>query len=225
MPGGRSGHRAFRNKLPVRGVREERITMAKRILDKWQGYTVEDCASKYCLYYGGSYRGKVKCRAESCVCKEERDDALRRAQLASTIKYVIIQFTENMKPGSARPRKDKIVIEMEPTFEKLGFYNLKSQNPDSAFHCWNHERFRELLQILRDWDRAGIEASSVERFERPVGWDTWRQDVFFEDKDVHWQILIEYANGTCAAYVHRNILFPKELRRIYALAESMNPKK
>lgn len=199
--------------------------MAIRILDKWQGYTVEGCDCKYRMQCGGKSTGNGQCLAETCAYKEERDDALRREQLASPIKYVFIKFTENMKPGSARARKDKIAIEMEPTFQKLGFYNLKSQNPDSVFHCWNHARFGELLQILRDWEEAGIDASSVERFEKPVGWDTWRKDVFFEDKDVHWQILIEYANGTCAAYVHRNVLFPKELRSMYELAKSMNPKK
>lgn len=199
--------------------------MAKPILAILQEYVAENGKCKYWLHCSGKSTGNGQCLAGTCACKEERDDALRREQLASPIKYVFIKFTENMKPGSARARKDKIAIEMEPTFQKLGFYNLKSQNPDSVFRCWNHERFGELLQILRDWEEAGIEASSVERFETPVGWDTWRKDVFFEDKDVHWQILIEYANGTCAAYVHRNVVFPKELRSMYELALSMNPKK
>ena len=169
--------------------------MAIRILDKWQGYTVEGCDCKYRMQCGGKSTGNGQCLAETCAYKEERDDALRREQLASPIKYVFIKFTENMKPGSARARKDKIAIEMEPTFQKLGFYNLKSQNPDSVFHCWNHARFGELLQILRDWEEAGIDASSVECFEKPVGWDTWRKDVFFEDKDVHCRFLSNMQTG------------------------------
>ena len=28
--------------------------MAKRIMNKWRGYTVADCDCKYCLYYDGT---------------------------------------------------------------------------------------------------------------------------------------------------------------------------
>lgn len=52
--------------------------MAKRILDKWQGYTVADCDCKYCLYYGGKRRGEIRCLAAECVCKEELKEAVRR---------------------------------------------------------------------------------------------------------------------------------------------------
>ena len=33
---------------------------------------------KYCLYFGGRRRGKVKCLAEECVCKEEIEVARRK---------------------------------------------------------------------------------------------------------------------------------------------------
>ena len=52
--------------------------MAKRVLNKWRGYTVADCDCKYCLYYGGRKKGEVNCLAEECVCKEELQEALRR---------------------------------------------------------------------------------------------------------------------------------------------------
>ena len=199
--------------------------MAKKTPTRWQGYTWADCDCKLCLYYGGKSKGSVKCLAGDCVCKEERADALIRDQAERPIKYAYIYFKENMKPGSSRARKDKIAIELEPTFQKLSFYDMKRETPDSIFRCWNHDRYGELLQIFRDWVKAGIDASTVERFETPKGWDDWRKTVFFEDKDVHWQVLIEYNNGTCAAYVHRNVLFPKELRQIYEVARSMNPGK
>lgn len=52
--------------------------MAKRILSRWKGYTVEDCDCRYCLYYGGGRKGNIKCLAEECVCKEELKEALER---------------------------------------------------------------------------------------------------------------------------------------------------
>ena len=47
--------------------------MAKRIYDRWHGYTVEDCACRYCLYYSGR-----SCILEECCCKEERMEAIAR---------------------------------------------------------------------------------------------------------------------------------------------------
>ena len=34
-----------------------------KIYNKFEGYTLEDCNCKYCLYFGGRRRGKVKCLA------------------------------------------------------------------------------------------------------------------------------------------------------------------
>ena len=52
--------------------------MAKRVLNKWHGYTVADCDCNYCLYYGGRKKGEVKCLAGECVCKAELREATRR---------------------------------------------------------------------------------------------------------------------------------------------------
>ena len=199
--------------------------MATKKQNKWQGYSLEDCDCKYCLHYGGKSKGKVKCLAGECVCQEERDEALRQDQAKRPIKFIYIYFKENMKPGSARPRKDRIAIELEPTFQKLSFFDMKKQSTSSIFHCWNHDRYGELLQIIRDWEKTGIQSTRIRRFERPVGWSDWRHEVFFEDKEVHWQVLIEYDNGSCVAYVQLDYPFPKELRQIYELARSMNPGK
>ena len=46
--------------------------MAKRIMNKWRGYTVADCDCKYCLYYGGRKNREVNCLADECVCKAEK---------------------------------------------------------------------------------------------------------------------------------------------------------
>ena len=54
--------------------------MARKFLDKWQGYTVQDCDCKYCLYYGGKQRGEIQCLAAECVCKEELKAALERGK-------------------------------------------------------------------------------------------------------------------------------------------------
>ncbi len=52
--------------------------MAKRILNRWQGYTVADCDCRYCLYYGGMKRREVQRLAEECVCIDELKEAIRR---------------------------------------------------------------------------------------------------------------------------------------------------
>ena len=52
--------------------------MAKRIMNKWRGYTVADCDCKYCLYYGGGKNREVNCLADECVCKAELQEAARR---------------------------------------------------------------------------------------------------------------------------------------------------
>ncbi len=54
--------------------------MAKWIYDRWKGYTVEDCACEYCLYFGGKHKGEIECLAEECVCKEEMKKALQRQE-------------------------------------------------------------------------------------------------------------------------------------------------
>lgn len=49
-----------------------------KIYNKFEGYTLEDCNCKYCLYFGGRRRGNVKCLAEECVCEEEIEAARRK---------------------------------------------------------------------------------------------------------------------------------------------------
>lgn len=48
------------------------------IYSRFEGYTLEDCDCKYCLYYGGKKKGKITCLADRCVCEEE----IRRAKEA-----------------------------------------------------------------------------------------------------------------------------------------------
>ena len=61
--------------------------MAKRVLNKWRGYTVADCDCKYCLYYGGRKKGEVKCLADECVCKAELREAQGRKLVFDVIAY------------------------------------------------------------------------------------------------------------------------------------------
>ncbi len=49
-----------------------------KIYNKFEGYTLEDCNCKYCLYFGGRRRAKVKCLAGKCVCKEKIEAARRK---------------------------------------------------------------------------------------------------------------------------------------------------
>ena len=50
-----------------------------RIYNRWQGYTVADCACELCRWYDGKKR---LCLLESCCCAEEREEALLREQAA-----------------------------------------------------------------------------------------------------------------------------------------------
>lgn len=55
--------------------------MAKRILNRWQGYTVADCDCRYCLHYGGKRNGEIRCLVSECVCIEELKEAFRRERM------------------------------------------------------------------------------------------------------------------------------------------------
>lgn len=52
-----------------------------KIYNKWDGYSLADCACEYCLYYGGKRCGKVRCLADGCVCKDEIEKAKRRERM------------------------------------------------------------------------------------------------------------------------------------------------
>lgn len=49
-----------------------------KIYNRFQGYTLEDCDCRYCLYYGGRRKHKIICLADNCVCKDEIKEARRR---------------------------------------------------------------------------------------------------------------------------------------------------
>ena len=49
-----------------------------RRINKFSGYSLEDCDCRYCLYYGGKRKRRVICLADECVCKEEIKKARRR---------------------------------------------------------------------------------------------------------------------------------------------------
>jgi hypothetical protein len=55
-----------------------------RIYNRWQGYSVADCACEWCLYYDG----KCGCALESCCCQKERDEAQLREREAAAQKKV-----------------------------------------------------------------------------------------------------------------------------------------
>lgn len=42
-------------------------------VDRFTGYSVEDCTCKYCLHYAG--KGKP-CPLETCCCEDERAEAI-----------------------------------------------------------------------------------------------------------------------------------------------------
>ena len=44
----------------------------KQIINKWNGYYLEDMVCSLCLYYGGK---KVGCRLEKCCCEDEKHEA------------------------------------------------------------------------------------------------------------------------------------------------------
>lgn len=44
-----------------------------RRLNRFKGYTLEDCACNLCLHYAGRYK---PCPLEVCCCAEERQQAI-----------------------------------------------------------------------------------------------------------------------------------------------------
>ena len=46
-----------------------------RIYNRWQGYTLDDCARIYCVNYAGKDQ---PCPLEVCCCTEERCEAFLR---------------------------------------------------------------------------------------------------------------------------------------------------
>ena len=51
------------------------MTENTRIQNRFTGYTVADCACKFCLYYSGKCRG---CTIKICCCLAERQQAAER---------------------------------------------------------------------------------------------------------------------------------------------------
>lgn len=57
-----------------------------RVVNRFKGYSVEDCECKYCLYFAG--KGK-SCPLKVCCCKEERAEALIREQRQKSTEKLI----------------------------------------------------------------------------------------------------------------------------------------
>ena len=49
-----------------------------KIYNRFKGYALEDCDCRYCLYYRGRRKHRVKCLADACVCTEEIKQAKER---------------------------------------------------------------------------------------------------------------------------------------------------
>lgn len=49
-----------------------------RRINKFSGYSLEDCDCRYCLYYGGKRKRRIICLADERVCKKEIIKARRR---------------------------------------------------------------------------------------------------------------------------------------------------
>lgn len=48
---------------------------------RWQGYSVEDCSCKYCLFYIGIKRGEVVCAKDVCPYQDEMKEALSEGRI------------------------------------------------------------------------------------------------------------------------------------------------
>ena len=51
-----------------------------KIYNRFKGYALEGCDCRYCLYYGGRRKHKVKCLADACVCTDEIRQAKERCR-------------------------------------------------------------------------------------------------------------------------------------------------
>jgi hypothetical protein len=52
-----------------------------RIYDKWQGYSVEDCLCRYCLYFIRERKGEVICWKDPCPYRKIIAEALRAGRI------------------------------------------------------------------------------------------------------------------------------------------------
>jgi hypothetical protein len=50
-----------------------------RIYNKFEWWSVADCACEYCLYWKGAKKG---CSLTACACEDIRQEALRRERVA-----------------------------------------------------------------------------------------------------------------------------------------------
>ena len=48
------------------------MNKSTRIINKWEGYYLEDCECQYCLYFGGRKQG---CKLKKCCFENEKREA------------------------------------------------------------------------------------------------------------------------------------------------------
>ena len=74
--------------------------------------------------------------------------------------------------------------------------------------------------LFFSWKKRGIPASRVKHFSSFPSFDAWRQEVYFGDEDVRWQIFLVNDAGDFTVYISFDSWLPKELEELYALVQS-----
>ena len=120
-----------------------------KIYNKFEGYTLEDCNCKYCLYFGGRRRGKVKCLAEECVCKEEINYteavffglSLRQIIFSACALAVAVAVFFLLKPTLGTETTSWICILAAAPFAALGFVKYNGMTAEKFVIAWVKSEF------------------------------------------------------------------------------------
>lgn len=136
------------------------------------------------------------------------------------MRQAIILFKENMGKGS-KPVMKNICMYIEMPQQALHLVNLLSDREKASFHSRQHRKFGKLCCMLERWETDGIEAGIRKHFKDLKEWEAWKEEVYFSDYEVHWQVFIQQDDGSWDFYLEQSLAFPTILEKIYHLAESM----
>ena len=124
-----------------------------KIYNKFEGYTLEDCNCKYCLYFGGRRRGKVKCLAGECVeVKINREIrnyteavffglSLRQIIFSVCALAVSVGVFFLLKPTLGTETTSWICIIAAAPFAALGFVKYNGMTAEKFIVAWVKSEF------------------------------------------------------------------------------------
>lgn len=142
------------------------------------------------------------------------------------MKEVLISFCEDMSSVSNPDEIRSGTICADFKHELLFFSNTPIpvrpglRMDKSAYLSCDTAVLRQIRKKVISWKKRGIPASRVKHFSSFPSFDAWRQEVYFGDEDVRWQIFLVNDAGDFTVYISFDSWLPKELEELYALVQS-----